>query len=187
LFGINLGELILGYGDDVVLSQGSLSINGGAFGDISEIVFDYSNRGDHSLDSVAIITPPVTLVSPGDGSTGIDPNSSLVWQGKAGSTFDVHLYDDQGGPVYVFPDLTNTSLDVNGYLDWKTTYNWQVDEVIGGVVTYSSQVWTFETADYHCQEDIVGDLNGDCIVNFVDFAMMSGNWLEESPKIADGS
>jgi len=32
---------------------------------------------------------------------------------------------------------------------------------------------------YTCQEQIGGDLNGDCIVNMVDFAMMSRNWLEK--------
>lgn len=30
-----------------------------------------------------------------------------------------------------------------------------------------------------CQEQIIGDLNGDCVVDMVDFAMMSQNWLKK--------
>jgi len=188
LFSVNTttGQLNIGLGDDQILTSDSISINGGAFGDTSAINY-VPSQSPMPLDSVAIETPPVVLTSPKNATSGIDPNTSLVWQGKAGSEFNVHLYDDKGGPVYVFPGLTDTSLDVNGYLDWNTTYNWQVDEVIGGVVTYSSPVWTFTTADYECESVLVGDLNGDCKVNFIDFAMMTDNWLEEVPKIPAGS
>ncbi|MCK4888270.1 MAG: hypothetical protein KAS96_12840 [Planctomycetes bacterium] len=196
LFSVNssTGQLTIGLAgegaflgnDDIVLSSTSISIDEGVFGDISAIGYSPGQEGIF-FDNFDVVTPPVTIDSPKNGTVGIDPNTSLIWEGDAGSEFNVHLYDNKGGPVYVFPGLTDTSLDVNGYLDWKTTYNWQVDEVIGGEVTYSSPVWTFTTIDYECQSVLVGDWNGDCVVNFVDFAMMSDNWLDEVPKVPEGS
>lgn len=73
-------------GDKLLLSE-SISINGQPFGDLNSINYRVTG-GIVSFDSIAIVTPPVTLVSPGDCSTGIDPNSSLVWDGDGFYWFD---------------------------------------------------------------------------------------------------
>ncbi len=31
-----------------------------------------------------------------------------------------------------------------------------------------------------CEKNIAGDINGDCIVNFIDFSFMASNWLEDN-------
>ncbi len=62
------------YGEDIVLPQENLSIDGGEWGDISGIVFDYDNRGSYSLDSVAIdttIPEPATMGLLVFGAVGI--------------------------------------------------------------------------------------------------------------------
>ena len=51
----------------------------------------------------------------------------------------------------------------------------------------SSDVWLFDTVDYECQSVLVGDWNGDCVVNLVDIALVADNWLSEVPKIPKGS
>ena len=31
---------------------------------------------------------------------------------------------------------------------------------------------------FQCNKQLIGDLNNDCYVNFIDLAIMAGNWLE---------
>ena len=65
-------------------------------------------------------------------------------------------------------------------LEKGKTYYWAVDTLLdfGDVGTWiqSGEVWVFQTPGcvFGLEE---GDLNGDCIVNFDDFAIMASNWL----------
>ncbi|KKT06063.1 MAG: hypothetical protein UV78_C0020G0008 [Parcubacteria group bacterium GW2011_GWA2_43_17] len=63
-------------------------------------------------------------------------------------------------------------------LETATTYYWRIDEVDGSN-TYKGEVWEFTTAPGDiCNPVLAGDLDGNCIVNFEDFAIMSANWLD---------
>ncbi|MBN2272414.1 MAG: hypothetical protein JXN61_17515 [Sedimentisphaerales bacterium] len=40
----------------------------------------------------------------------------------------------------------------------------------------------FEGFEDKCSSVFIGDLNGDCIVNFIDFGLMAGDWLEDGSR-----
>lgn len=55
----------------------------------------------------------------------------------------------------------------------------------GGVINMGAYGGTAEASksyfgDPVCTTIVAGDINGDCIVNFVDFALMAAHWLEDS-------
>lgn len=175
-------------GDDIVLPQSSLSIDGGEFGDVSSIVFDYYNRVWVSLNSVELVTPPIMLASPKNVAIDVDPNSPLAWTGTEGATYVVNFWEtqDPNAPAYAI-ETTDESINVKEYLKWDTIYSWQVHEITTGEITFSTPIWQFWTDEYKCSEELIGDLNGDCVVDLADFALLAGNWLVDVPKVPKSS
>ncbi|MHC4346427.1 MAG: hypothetical protein ACYSUP_17280, partial [Planctomycetota bacterium] len=51
----------------------------------------------------------------------------------------------------------------------------RIDQGCADATVCRGDVWTFTTG---C-ELIGGDANLDCLVNFVDYAMVAGTWMEE--------
>ncbi len=160
---------------------------GGVVGGLLDLDFTYGGWEIY-IDSITLIPPVIILTSPEYGAEGVDPNSVLTWDGGTGSTYVVSFWDDQGGPVFVSPEISAKSFDVNGYLDWNTNYSWQVSGVTGDGEAFTSDVYVFTTVDYECSGGlIVGDFNGDCIVNLTDLAVFANSWLVERQKVPKGS
>ncbi len=124
---------------------------------------------------------PVVLVSPQDNAVNVSIDPVLNWDGHSGGVYNVYLGTDAANLVQVASGGQGESLTAYN-LDWNTAYYWQVEIVKDGK-TYSSPVRSFTTVDYVCQQELLGDINGDCAVNLDDLAIMASNWLAETPKI----
>jgi len=57
---------------------------------------------------------------------------------------------------------------------WQTFY-WRIDEVNDDRTTTKGDVWSFTTG---C-EDIAGDTNKDCLLNFLDYADVASTWMQQ--------
>jgi hypothetical protein len=62
-----------------------------------------------------------------------------------------------------------------GTLDLWTEYCWRVDQGCDDGSVLRGEVWTFTTG---CPL-IPGDVNLDCVVNFLDYAAVASTWMEE--------
>jgi hypothetical protein len=102
-------------------------------------------------------------------------------QGAGGSATVTIAAANDGGAVY------NELMSRWGspYLTVTLSCNQPPVLVVGGSTSDPATWWaeflittTLTTpAGVECQYDLVGDLNNDCRVDFVDFAMMANNWL----------
>jgi hypothetical protein len=134
----------------------------GAAEQVVDVLLKWS-RGDGILtsrdrDSVYLGDDPVAVATDGPG----DPTWKCYIRGT-----DPAEYDTSG----------------DGLELWKTYY-WRIDEIGSGDCpgTTVGNVWSFTTG---C-ELIPGDLNLDCLVNFLDFAIEGNNWMDEKFFPDDG-
>jgi hypothetical protein len=70
----------------------------------------------------------------------------------------------------------NTTYNV-GMLPMWTTYYWRIDQGCADASVCRGEVWSFTTG---C-ELAVSDLNIDCMVNFEDYMMLAGVWMNQTP------
>ena len=122
----------------------------------------------------ATVESPVTV----SWEQCVDPNVDGIW---------VDFWNDAIGADFGSPfDKGQTSwesVELNdGYWyvgidfdNYRTAANADGIEVWVGKSQYSEQSFTVGTV---CFEPLVGDLDGDCRVDFADFAMMAENWLK---------
>jgi hypothetical protein len=109
-----------------------------------------------------------------------------------------------GTPV-IITWKTQEGADLNAVTIEYSTDNGQNFQLIETVINTGSYVWDplevtdsnqclirisdpldvaiSDTSDgtftiFHCSKQLKGDLNGDCYVNFLDFAILAGDWLE---------
>jgi hypothetical protein len=92
-----------------------------------------------------------------------------------GSYTDGFLSDLTANPAYTNQKILKFSVQTGS--GWANGFTGLVDglkiELTGGDIGRVNFV-----ATSFCSEPLVGDLNGDCRVNFIDFAMMAENWLK---------
>lgn len=86
---------------------------------------------------------------------------------------------------------TNQGQDWNEIIstDNDGIYEWQVPDLIANqclikVSDYTDPNYGLDQSEntfkiYSCKEEILGDINGDCIVDLTDFALMAANWLQQ--------
>lgn len=123
-----------------------------------------------------------TNPSPVDGAAGVPSTYILSWDPIASATItsqsvvlatDVYMQN-----VVSTITATGNTAQVSGLLN-NTTYYWRVDSVgsdAGGSFDREGEVWAFSTpACLLTATD--GDINGDCIINNLDLAVMASNWL----------
>jgi len=65
-----------------------------------------------------------------------------------------------------------------GVLPMWTTYYWRTDEICQDASVCKGQPWNFTTG---C-DLAVSDLNIDCVVNFEDYIMLAGVWMDQTPS-----
>jgi hypothetical protein len=130
------------------------------------------------VQSFAIPTNP----NPVDGAVGVPINYTFSWTPITGATITsqtVKVSDDAYMQNIVKSvTASGNSATVTG-LDNSKTYYWRVDTVGsdgGGSFSRQGEIWSFGTPSCLLVATD-GDLNGDCVVDFKDFAIMAGNWL----------
>jgi pectin methylesterase-like acyl-CoA thioesterase len=121
---------------------------------------------------------------PADGATGVDPcGVSLTWAAGAEAVSHI-VYFGTANPPEEPCEPTERSF-ATGAMFPGTTYYWAVDENNPAGVT-TGTVWSFTTS-YICTGSIVSDLNGNCQVDFLDYALLIDEWagnLEDIAQIA---
>jgi len=173
-------------------------IGGGCAGFKGEIVCDYDPIEDKSTISSL---PPNDYKAwspyPADGAVAVSVDVILTWcEGDCLLRNSVYLGTD---PVAV-ENATTANTEFKGYrnpgIKWLdpdtapsnpitlqlwTTYYWRVDEYHKSAGCYTTppvlskgDIWSFTPG---C-ELIEGDINLDCVVNFLDYAMMADDWTE---------
>ena len=143
----------------VIGSQADLD-EGDIFIPLQDIAFDGVLGGVHLMDPyvptpeylripqiTALMPEPehIVLVSPTDAAVNVSFDAVLSWQGETGGVYNVYLGLDAESLVQVLSGGQDESLAVYG-LEWNTAYYWRVEIVIDGE-TYSSEVWSFTTAE----------------------------------------
>jgi len=101
-------------------------------------------------------------------------------------TNDIHLQSEAGrwdanSQSWVVDSNTSPCIDAG---DWATPIGFEPFPN-GGRVNMGAYGGTAEASKSYfggqpCETIIAGDINGDCIVNFVDFAIMAMHWLEDA-------
>jgi predicted outer membrane repeat protein len=114
-----------------------------------------------------------------EGNLNVDP---LFANSGAG---DFHLKSQAGrwnpaSESWVTDTVTSPCIDAG---DPATPVGWEPFPN-GGVVNMGAYGGTNEASKSYfgkpnCETPIAGDINGDCVVNFLDFAIMSAHWLED--------
>ncbi|TSA16360.1 hypothetical protein D4R75_13585, partial [bacterium] len=105
----------------------------------------YSSTRSFTTSSGAPSAP--TQASPSNGSTGVSPNPTIVWNASSGATsYHLQVFRD-AACTNVFADqdnLTGTSTQVFGGLT-NTTYYWRINVTNTGGTSSWSSVWSFTT------------------------------------------
>ncbi|MBE0535740.1 MAG: LamG domain-containing protein [Phycisphaerae bacterium] len=132
--------------------------------------------------SFTTVPPKAGLVSPADGAVDVAKNAVLQWDPGFGAVeHDIYFGTDAGlveaGDASVYIGRTGeVSFDPD--LDWQTQYFWRIDEIFsGGAVPERGDVWSFVTGAAICEQELTGDINKDCVVDFKDLVIMVENWL----------
>jgi pectinesterase len=125
---------------------------------------------------------PTAAWQPGpiDGATGVAPAGiSLTWAAGAEATSHMVYFGTTDPPEFV-GEQTGTSF-ATGILP-DVNYYWRVDEKNSTGET-TGTVWSFTTA-YICTSPIISDINGDCQVDFFDYAITADAWAGDLMEIA---
>lgn len=124
-----------------------------------------------------VLPGQATGPTPNDGDTGIDiHNPALAWHaGDATATaWDVYFGTDLSS-MQLLGHVTTPSAGA-GELTINTHYSWRVDEY-NTYGTVTGAVWGFTSRGPACLAIPVGDVNGDCRVDFTDSAIFIADWL----------
>jgi len=130
------------------------------------------------VQAFAIPTNP----NPVNGATGVPLIYTFSWTAITGATITsetVKIATDPYMQNIVQTITASGSSATISDLSNSTTYYWRVDTVgsdSGGSFSRQGEIWSFGTPN--CLLDAAdGDINGDCIIDFIDFATVAGNWL----------
>ncbi|MGD1041684.1 MAG: pectinesterase family protein [Sedimentisphaerales bacterium] len=116
---------------------------------------------------------------PADGATGVAPEGiSLTWAAGAEATSHMVYFGTTNPPEFV-GEQTGTSFATGMLPD--ANYYWRVDEK-NSVGTTTGTVWSFTTT-YTCTDHIISDLDGDCQVDFFDYARLADAWAGNPPEV----
>jgi hypothetical protein len=147
-----------------------------------------------------------SLVPNGTYDTDVTPPtpSPLLWQDVPAATsgsqvkMSVSPATDPSGVEYYFENITVTngshdsgwqagnSYTDNG-LDPNTTYTYAAiardKSAAANVQAVGSASLSVTTLPYNCMATIKGDVNGDCQVNMMDFALLANTWPTPAPIV----
>jgi hypothetical protein len=180
------GHLILDspdMGDDRENPNDWLS-NGYLHADYGCTTLDITYNGpDCEVECQPDVTGKAWCPTPSDGADEQSVNLDCSWlpgSGMVNPGFDVHhvYFGTSPGSLAWIVDLTlgTETFKPSDYasLSVGPWYYWRVDEeILFGAYT-TGDVWSFQTG---C-EPIPGDVNGDCVVDMMDYALLAGDWRD---------
>jgi hypothetical protein len=149
-----------------------------------ECLIRISNAAEPSIYDVSdstfeIYEPTISVLQPNGGEKiAVGTNYEVLWASDLpeGSVF-IEYSPDSGENWQAVATTEDTG-----------TYNWHIAGPESGDylvrISDANGLPVSDTSDscfavYTCQEQIASDLNGDCIVDFKDFAIMASHWLEK--------
>ena len=125
---------------------------------------------------------PTWQPGPIDGANEVPAEGvTLTWAAGAEATSHIVYFGTSNSPEFV-SEQTGTSF-ATGVMLPNTTYYWRVDENNPAGVT-TGTVWSFTTSRYLCTGSIISDLDGDCEVDFLDYAQLADAWAGNLTDIA---
>jgi hypothetical protein len=137
--------------------------------------------GNWNPQNLGEFPTPAWQPGPIDGATEVAPEGiSLTWAAGAEATSHRVYFGTSNSPDSV-GEQTGTSFATGAMLP-NTTYYWRVDENNPAGVT-TGTVWSFTTT-YLCAGSVISDLDGDCEVDFLDYARLANAWAGDLMDIA---
>ena len=129
-------------------------------------------------------------LDPADGTDGVTATPMLRWTGQGPvDSFDVYFGDDPNiadagvdSPLYhanlsaqftAFDPTPDSTILLPGH-----QYFWRIDQRLEGGEIKQGNTWSFTTIDFICSPPLLGDTNGDCVINMQDFIYLEQHWLE---------
>jgi pectate lyase len=125
-------------------------------------------------------SPPGAASSPTpvNGATNVSTTQDLSWTAGSGATSHDVYFGTAASPPFI--GNQTATIYYPGTMSTSKTYYWRIDEKNTSGTT-TGTVWNFTTGLWGCTAPIVSDKDGDCQVDFFDFALLSdswtGNWL----------
>jgi hypothetical protein len=131
------------------------------------------------VDIYTISELTLSLVKPNGGEAMLKGSTcNICWSGNLPDGNVLLEYSTNNGQDW---ESITTTRNTGSY-EWRINGPQSNQYLIR--VSDANDWYVFDTSDstftiYTCREQNAGDLNGDCIVNMVDFAIMAQNWLEK--------
>jgi hypothetical protein len=136
------------------------------------------------------VTPRPIVTSPNGGENLVTAGPEPLWY-RAGS-YTIRWKTQQGAEL----DTVTIEYSTNNGLSFRTigsvantgSYTWDSIPAVDSNqclirISAPQNAAISDTSDepftiFQCNKQLIGDLNNDCYVNFIDLAIMAGNWLE---------
>ena len=156
-------------------NAGAILTNCILWGDAADEIYEYQSTSDVAYSDVQGGWP-------GEGNMDADPYFANAANG------DCHLKSQGGrwepsGQTWVRDGVTSPCIDAGNVADPVGLEPFPN----GGIVNMGAYGGTAEASKSYfgepiCEKVIVGDINGDCIVDWKDFRFMAIHWLEEGDR-----
>lgn len=137
-----------------------------------------------SFTTTTVAAPgKATSPSPSNGATGVGLATYLSWTAGSGATSH-DVYFGTTNPPESHGNQAETSY-YTGSMAYHTTYYWRINERNAGGTT-TGDLWSFTTVPPEtCTEvqdaglGLLGDLDGNCYVNYYDLKIIADSWLHD--------
>jgi formylglycine-generating enzyme required for sulfatase activity len=140
---------------------------------------DDSSVYDISDNTFEIFEPTVTVLQPNGGERTLkESNYEVLWSSNLPEGSVSIEYSSDSGASW----QTITTTEDTGSYNWHISgpesrdYLIRISDV-DGLPAYDRSEHSFTV--YTCQNQLPGDINGDCIVDLADFAIVAESWLEK--------
>ena len=129
--------------------------------------------------SYTVVPKPIVLSPNGGENLATASTYTITWKTLEGVTIDYVTieYSPDNGQSWEDIDISRNT----GSYEWNVPLADSNQCLLRVADLHNSTL--NDTSDkvftiFHCQRQLVGDLNGDCYVDFLDFAILAENWLK---------
>ena len=159
--------------------------------DVNSALNIYGDQDYVGLSEVRFYEPTSYAAGPdpGDGATDVPRNVTLNWSsGDSVISHDIYFgttFDEVNDATVPVANQECDEYNLSD-LDFRKTYYWRIDENDASA-TYKGDVWSFTVTEEACYPSLTGDIDGNCVVNFKDFAIIANDWLQSEPPLLSGN